>query len=145
MSVSQVRREATLEILRDNRLEPETKKNYKSAMRQLSLWLLATGRGAIVADDGSIDLHQFQYDDFAEFIASKYKTSNCKPSTLASYRSAMKDYYQRNNIVIPEEFNNDIKSIFQGELPMYEVLISALGIRRMHAAELQTGGLKDSG
>lgn len=116
MSMSLGRHEVTLEVLRDNRMAPETKKNYRSAIRQLVAWLRATCRGTLVTDDGSIDLAHFQYDDFAQFVLSKYQNSNSKPSTLASYRSAIKDYYQRNNVALPDEYNNDIKTIFQGKL-----------------------------
>lgn len=115
MGSNQDRLTTTLQDLRDNRLSIETRKNYRSGIRQLEMWLRASGRDSMLADDGSIDLNVFRYDDFADFIVHKFTTAHSKPGTLASYRSAIKDYYQRKRVRLPEEFETDIKCVFQGK------------------------------
>lgn len=88
------RRSTSVQQLRDNRLAMETKKNYRSGLRQIEQWLTATDRSSMLCEDGSINLENFSYEAFTEFVLFKYRTTNCKPGTLASYRSAIKDYYK---------------------------------------------------
>ncbi|KAH9158466.1 hypothetical protein LEN26_002958 [Aphanomyces euteiches] len=82
--------------------------------------------------NGDINLDVFTYQDFLAFIGWSYQFTNNKPGTLTSYRSAIKDLYKRENRALPPQFDDDMKNIFQG-------------MRRHHAEQTQSGGVKESG
>ena len=135
----------SIQELRENRLSTETKKNYRSGLKQIEAWLSSSGNSSALDEDGSIDLGVFTYDLFTQFIFFKYQSKKAKPGTLASYRSAMKDYYKRKNVPLPPGYDDDVKSIFQGNSEHRPHLIKTTGIRRRYAAETQSGSIKDSG
>lgn len=104
----------TVQDLRDNRLADNSKKGYRSGLNQIAKWLASSGRASMVDDDGSIDLNEFGYADFTEFLLYKYKVAGVSLSTLSGYRSALRDYYNKSSIAPPPEFASDATIIFQG-------------------------------
>ncbi|RHZ22266.1 hypothetical protein DYB37_010457 [Aphanomyces astaci] len=122
----------TVQDLRDNRLAMSSKKGYHSGINQVVIWLHSSGRSNMVNDDGSINLNEFGYAEFTEFVLYKYKHAKVSLSTLSGYRSAIKDYYNRLNVPLPAGFANDATVIFQG-------------IRRLCASETQSGAIKPGG
>ena len=58
----------TVQDLRDNLLADNSKKGYHSGLNQIAKWLASSGRASMVDDDGSIDLNEFGYADFTEFL-----------------------------------------------------------------------------
>ncbi|ETV69096.1 hypothetical protein H257_15066 [Aphanomyces astaci] len=109
-----------------------SKKGYHNGINLVVIWLHSSGRSNMVNDDGSINLNEFGYAEFTEFVLYKYKHAKVSPSTLSGYRSAIKDYYNRLNVPIPAGFANDATVIFQG-------------IRRLCASETQSGTIKPGG
>ncbi|ETW01156.1 hypothetical protein H310_06758 [Aphanomyces invadans] len=110
---SNPRQASTLEEIRDMRVSRSTKAGYKSGLNQVKKWIMAHGSPIMLKHDGAIDLTVFQYSDFLAFIQWQYQCSN-KPGTLASYRSAIKDLYKRENVPLPVEYDGDMKGLFQG-------------------------------
>ncbi|KAF0730075.1 hypothetical protein AaE_009325 [Aphanomyces astaci] len=109
----------TVQDLRDNRLAMSSKRSYRSGVKQLGTWLQSSGRSSMVNADGTINLAVFSYNDFTEFILYKYKHAGVSLSTLSSYRSAIKDHYNSQNVPLPTEFATDATVIYQGALPLY--------------------------
>ncbi|ETV65002.1 hypothetical protein H257_18206 [Aphanomyces astaci] len=130
--VSTRQQSITVQDLRDNRLAEGSKKGYLSGVRQVVAWLRESGRSGTINPDGSINLDVFSYEDFTEFVLYKYKSAGVSLSTLSGYRSAIKDYYSRQNVALSAGFVTDATAIYQG-------------IRRLCASETQTGAIKPGG
>ncbi|KAF0712028.1 hypothetical protein AaE_012150 [Aphanomyces astaci] len=130
--VSTRQQSITVQDLRDNRLAEGSKKGYLSGVRQVVAWLRESGRSGTINPDGSINLDVFSYEDFTEFVLYKYKSAGVSLSTLSGYRSAIKDYYSRQNVALPAGLVTDATAIYQG-------------IRRLCASETQTGAIKPGG
>ncbi|KAF0690700.1 hypothetical protein As57867_017862, partial [Aphanomyces stellatus] len=112
---SNARHSTSLDDIRGMRVAKSTKAGYRSGLNQIKKWIVAHGSPDMLASDGSIDLSTFKYSDFLEFIQWSYQNTSNKPGTLASYRSAIKDYYKRKGMDVPIQYDDDMKDLFQGE------------------------------
>ncbi|RHY01688.1 hypothetical protein DYB25_012131 [Aphanomyces astaci] len=108
------RHASTLEDIRDMRVADSTKKGYKSGLNQIKKWISGHGSPAMLKSDGTINLQVFEYNDFLAFVQWVYQNTSNTPGTIASYRSALKDLYKRENIPVPVEYESEMKDIFQG-------------------------------
>ncbi|ETW06563.1 hypothetical protein H310_02780 [Aphanomyces invadans] len=134
-ALSSIRQQTTtVQDLRDNRLADSSKKGYRSGMTQIMKWLISSGREFMVDDDGLIKLDVFGYTDFTEFVLYKYKVAGVSLSTLSGYRSALRDYYNKRNVVPPPEFASDATVTFQGKFWLSQM--------RLCATETQAGAIK---
>ncbi|RHY14810.1 hypothetical protein DYB32_010817 [Aphanomyces invadans] len=95
------------------RVSRSTKAGYKSGLNQVKKWIMAHGSPIMLMHDGAIDLTVFQYSDFLAFIQWQYQCTSNKHGTLASYRSAIKDLYKRENVPLPVEYDGDMKDLFK--------------------------------
>ncbi|RHY51693.1 hypothetical protein DYB30_013928, partial [Aphanomyces astaci] len=129
VSIATRQQSTTVQDLRDNRLAESSQKGYRSGVKQITIWMQASGRAHMLNADGSINLELFGYGDFTEFVLHKYKNSGVTLSTLSGYRSALKDYYNKQNVPLPNGFGTDATVIYQG-------------IRRLCASETQAGAIK---
>ncbi|RHY44149.1 hypothetical protein DYB38_011537 [Aphanomyces astaci] len=143
--VSTRQQSITVQDLRDNRLAEGSKKGYLSGVRQVVAWLRESGRSGTINPDGSINLDVFSYEDFTEFLLYKYKSAGVSLSTLSGYRSAIKDYYSRQNMALPAGFVTDATAIYQGTTSAPSKIQLQLGIRRFCASETQSGAIKPGG
>ena len=112
------RHDTSLDDIRSMRVAKSTKSGYKSGLNQIKKWIVAHGRPGMLTMDGSINLAEFLYTDFLDFIQWTYQNTSNKPGTLASYRSAIKDYYKRQGIAVPSHYDEDMKDVFQGNLSL---------------------------
>ncbi|KAF0715488.1 Aste57867_3346 [Aphanomyces stellatus] len=126
------RHDTSLDDIRGMRVAKSTKSGYKSGLNQIKKWIVSNGSPNMLNEDGSINLDGFQYPAFLAFIQWAYQNTTNKPGTLASYRSAIKDYYKRQGVPLPSQYDDDMKDLFQG-------------MRRHHAEQTQSGGIKESG
>ncbi|KAF0711842.1 hypothetical protein As57867_005008, partial [Aphanomyces stellatus] len=126
------RHDTSLDDIRGMRVAKSTKSGYKSGLNQIKKWIVSNGSPNMLNEDGSINLDGFQYPAFLAFIQWAYQNTTNKPGTLASYRCAIKDYYKRQGVPLPSQYDDDMKDLFQG-------------MRRHHAEQTQSGGIKESG
>lgn len=98
------------------RVSKSTKASYKSGLNQIKRWIMQHGNANMLNPDGTINLEKFHYRDFLLFLQWTYQNTSNKPSTLASYRSAIRDLYKRQNIPVPTDYDVDMKDIFQGRM-----------------------------
>ncbi|KAH9142205.1 hypothetical protein AeRB84_013707 [Aphanomyces euteiches] len=108
------RQASTLEDIREMRVAKSTKAGYKSGINQIKKWVLVHGSSDMLTSDGDINLSVFAYTYFLAFIQWMYQNTPNKPNTLASYRSAIKDLYKRQNMAVPLQYDTDMKDLFQG-------------------------------
>ncbi|ETV76113.1 hypothetical protein H257_09647 [Aphanomyces astaci] len=111
------RQHATLDSLIDNQLSESTKICYNSKLNQVVEWVKGQSRYELLKDDGSLDLNNFQYSDFMDFAVWKYKHSKCRVDMItvwkykhskcrvdmiSGYRSAMRYYFEREGVEVPQ-------------------------------------------
>ncbi|RHY97720.1 hypothetical protein DYB31_011229 [Aphanomyces astaci] len=96
------RQHATLDSLIDNQLSESTRICYNSKLNQVVEWVKGQSRYELLKDDGSLDLNNFQYSDFMDFAVWKYKHSKCRVDTISGYRSAMRYYFEREGVEVPQ-------------------------------------------
>ncbi|ETV67724.1 hypothetical protein H257_16085 [Aphanomyces astaci] len=129
----------TIEEARRNRISGDTRTGYASGINQVIIWIKLVNKLHLLKQsaDGtageSLDLSQFQYLDFLDFLVWTVRNKpTIKPGTLSGYRSAIKSLYRDESLAVPIEFGDDMKEIFSG-------------LRKTIAQDLQSGRLQDSG
>ncbi|RHZ15978.1 hypothetical protein DYB37_008630 [Aphanomyces astaci] len=106
------------------RVSKSTKAAYRNGLNQIKKGILAHGTPNMLTSIGSIDLTVFTYDHFLLFIQWAFQNTSNKPGTLASYRSAIKDYYKQQGVAVPREYDEDMKDLFQAQ-KLHAVTIAA--------------------
>jgi len=107
---------------------------YKSYLNGIRKWVMANktiiNPQRFFTTAGELDPSAFTPKDFEAFLLAKRK--DLKAVTLGGYRSAMKDLYRRNNLLVPAEYGAGMKTLFSG-------------IKRLQAEIEQTGDARSSG
>ncbi|KAF0701920.1 hypothetical protein AaE_016237 [Aphanomyces astaci] len=85
---------------------------------------------------GSIDFTVFTYDHFLLFIQWAFQNTSNKPGTLASYRSAIKDYYKQQGVAVPREYDEDMKDLFQGMNGHWDIPCTKLSVLSLFSSSM---------
>ncbi|ETV63564.1 hypothetical protein H257_19509 [Aphanomyces astaci] len=105
------RSSSTIEEARRNRISEDTRTGYASGINQVVKWAKLVYKNNLLRESSesacgySLDLSEFSYNDFLEFLVWTVRNKPAiQPGTLSSYRSATKSLYKDHNLAIPDEF-----------------------------------------
>ena len=104
----------TMEDARAARISNGTRGGYASGLKQIVKWISLVQRNDLLRPDGTIDLTRWKYDHFVAFLEWTVNNKDVVVGTLASYRSAIKNYYKDQGVPLPVEYNDDLKELFRG-------------------------------
>ncbi|KAH9104699.1 hypothetical protein LEN26_014929 [Aphanomyces euteiches] len=121
----------SIPLARLNRVGPNTRQGYKYGINKITKWVRSSNNEHLLTDN-AIDLDEFQYTHFLQFMQSMIQESQVAVSTLSGYRSAIKNLYKVQAKPLPAEYGDDMKEVFQG-------------IKRLIAVESQTSDRKETG
>ncbi|KAE9052354.1 hypothetical protein PR001_g597 [Phytophthora rubi] len=111
-----------------------TTSTYKSYLKGIRKWIMANKKFGnpqrFFTASGELDPTVFTPKEFEAFLLAKRK--DLKAVTLGGYRSAMKDLYRRNNVPVPDEYGEGMKTLLSG-------------IKRLQVETEQTADVRSSG
>lgn len=111
----------TIEMARRNRIASETRKSYRSGVRQIMKWMNLNSMDELLIpcpnnnSEKTIDLTRFTYKNFLDFLVWCVNNREAQISTLNGYRSAIRSLYKDQRLDIPIEFGEDIREVFSGK------------------------------
>lgn len=107
-----------IQTIRDACISSQTKERYQSGLNVIKGWI----RGELIkaerdiqrffTPEGELNVMEFTPHYFERFLV--FQRHNVQTSTLSGYRSAIKYLYRLNNLPLPVEYGDNMKTIFSG-------------------------------